>query len=48
MSSCPLDEGCYSGNCIFCSQKEDCVLQIILKKVENLESIVRNYELKAV
>jgi len=40
MSDCPLDDGCYSGNCEFCSQKMDCVLLAILKKVENLESII--------
>jgi hypothetical protein len=42
MSTCPLDNGCLSGNCEFCSQKADCVLLAILQKVANLESAVEN------
>ena len=40
MSVCPLDDGCYLGNCEFCSQKMDCVLLAILKKVANLERVI--------
>ena len=40
MSDCPLNDGCYSGNCEFCSQKMDCVLLAILQKVANLESVI--------
>ena len=40
MSTCPLDDGCNSGNCQFCEQKMDCVLLAILQKVENLERII--------
>ncbi len=37
MSTCPLKDGEYPGNCQFCEQKEDCILVNILHKVENLE-----------
>lgn len=40
MSTCPFDDGCYRGNCEFCSQKVDCVLLAILQKVANLERIM--------
>ena len=40
MSTCPLENECYSGNCKFCIQKMDCVLLAILQKVESLERVV--------
>ena len=41
MSECPLNNGCYSGNCEFCSQKMDGVLLAILQKVVNLERAIK-------
>ena len=40
MSTCPLNGGCSLGNCEFCSQKMDCILLAILKKVESLERVM--------
>lgn len=37
---CPLRDGCTSGNCEFCGQKEDCVLVAILRKVADLEDLI--------
>jgi len=38
MSTCPLNTECCLGNCEFCSQKGDCILMALFKKVENLEN----------
>jgi len=40
MSASPPNDGCLTGNCQFCGQKDDCVLLAILKKVDSLESMV--------
>lgn len=40
MTASPPNEGCLTGNCEFCGQKEDCVLLAILRKVDNLERII--------